>query len=132
MQSLMALVGRALLVSIFLNSGISKIFNWGGTAERMAAKGMPWVPLFLFAAINLEILGALSVLLGYRTRLGTLALIVFLIPTTLIFHNFWPLTGPERQMQMVMFMKNMAILGGLLFIGAMGPGSLSIDGRGRR
>lgn len=120
-------LGRLLLSLIFITSGINKILNFSGTAGYMESKGMPLVPLFLTAAIVLELAGGLSLLLGFKARVGALLLIVFLIPTTLIFHNFWALEGADRQMQMIHFMKNLAILGGLLVVFGLGPGPVSLD-----
>jgi putative oxidoreductase len=121
------LLGRILLALIFLISGLGKIFDWQGTAGYMASKGMPLIPFFLLGAIVLELAGGLAVLLGFKARIGALLLIVFLIPATLIFHNFWTLTGMERQIQMIMFLKNLAIMGGLLLVVGLGPGPLSLD-----
>ena len=123
------LMGRVFITSIFLLSGFGKIADWSGTAGYMASKGMPMVPLFLIGAIVFELGGGLSVLLGFKTRTGALVLSIFLIPATLIFHNFWTLDGMEQQMQMAMFMKNFSILGGLLLLMAFGPGPISIDNR---
>lgn len=123
------LVGRVCLSAIFLLSGINKIGNWDQTAGYMASKGMPLVPLFLAGAIVFEVAGGLSVLLGYKARVGAALLIVFLIPATLIFHNFWALEGQEQQLQMIMFLKNVAILGGLLLVVGFGAGPMSLDSR---
>lgn len=125
------LVGRVLLSLIFIMSGLQKITAWNQTAAYMASKHMPAVPLFLAAAIVLEVFGGLSVLTGFKARLGAMALIVFLVPTTLIFHNFWAYTGQEQQMQMINFMKNLAILGGLFVVLGLGSGELSFDSRSR-
>ncbi|RMG94678.1 MAG: DoxX family protein [Deltaproteobacteria bacterium] len=122
-------VARTLLALIFVASGLAKIPGWDRTAAMMAAEGMPWVPLFLVGAIVVEVLGGLSVLFGYRARWGALALAAFLVPTTLIFHDFWTFAGMERQIQMIMFMKNLSIMGGLLFVAATGAGPFSLDAR---
>lgn len=124
------LAGRILLSLIFIMSGLSKIFDWSGTAAYMASKGMPVIPFFLLMAILFEVFGGLSVLAGFKGRIGALALFIFLVPTTLIFHNFWAYDGMEKQMQMASFMKNLAIMGGLALVVGFGPGSLSIDARG--
>lgn len=121
------LLGRFLISSIFIMSGLSKIGGWEQTAGYMASKGMPAVTLFLAGAIIFEVLGGLSVLLGFKARLGAIALIIFTIPAALIFHNFWAFEGMEQQTQMIMFMKNLAIIGGLLLITSFGSGPLSID-----
>ncbi|MGC8915448.1 MAG: DoxX family protein [Thermoanaerobaculum sp.] len=112
---------------IFIVSGINKIMDWDGTAGYMASKGMPMVPLFLLGALVFELVGGLSVLLGFKARMGAILLIIFIVPATLIFHNFWTLEGMERQIQMMMFMKNLAILGGLLLVLGLGPGPASLD-----
>jgi putative oxidoreductase len=121
------LVGRILLSLIFLISAAGKLFNFTGTAGMMSAKGFPVASLFLVGALAFELLGGLSVLTGYKARLGAAALIIFLIPTTLIFHNFWAYQGMEQQMQAAMFLKNLAIAGGLALVIAFGPGPLSVD-----
>jgi putative oxidoreductase len=109
-------VARLLMSAIFILSGIGKLTGWSEMAGYMAAKGMPAVPLLLGAATFLEIFGGLSLLLGWKPRLGAALLFLFLIPTTLIFHNFWALAGAERMDQMTHFLKNLAILGGLLMV----------------
>lgn len=90
---------------------------------------MPFVSLFLLGAIALEVLGGASIVLGFKARLGALLLIVFLIPATLIFHNFWAFGLQQMQEQMVHFLKNLSILGGLLFVATHGAGSFSLDSR---
>jgi putative oxidoreductase len=124
-------LGRLLLSAIFVMSGIHKLMNWESTAEQMQAEGIVAVPVMLAIAAAVEVGAGLSVLTGCWARLGALALVVFLIPTSLIFHDFWQYTGMEQQNQMAHFMKNMAILGGLLMVVALGPGPLSFDARRR-
>ncbi|RMF14513.1 MAG: DoxX family protein [Candidatus Dadabacteria bacterium] len=124
------LAGRILLALIFVMSGLSKIPGWDQTAAYMASEGMPMVPLFLAGAIVFEVLGGLSVMAGFYARVGAAALIIFLIPATLIFHDFWTLNDPQQQqIQMIMFMKNLSIMGGLFLVLARGAGPLSIDER---
>jgi putative oxidoreductase len=124
-----ALVARILLTLPFLRSGLSKIFEFDATAGFMRAEGMPLVPLFLVGAIALEVLGGLSILAGYRARFGALALIVFLVPTTLIFHDFWTFTGQGAMMQRVSFFNNLGLLGGLALVAAFGSGAISVDAK---
>lgn len=110
--------GRVLLSVIFLLSGLGKIIDWDGNAQAMASQGMPLIPLLLIGAIITELVGGLSVLLGWKARWGALLLFLYLIPTTLIFHNFWAFTGAEMQTQLVNFLKNLSIMGGLLLVAA--------------
>jgi putative oxidoreductase len=120
------LLGRFLLSFIFLLSAVGKLSQFNGTAQMMEGKGMLLAPFFLVMAILFELIGGLSILLGYKARIGALMLIVFLIPATLIFHNFWAYTGGEHMAQMTNFLKNLAIMGGLLQIVPHGPGALSL------
>lgn len=130
MQNASSLLGRNLLSLIFVASGMGKMADWSGTAGYMASRGMVAVPFFLTMAILFEVIGGLLVLTGFKARWGAAALFLFLIPVTAIFHNFWALEQMERQMQMIHFMKNLAIMGGLLVVVAFGPGSLSLGQKG--
>ena len=108
------LVGRVLLAAIFLLSGFSKIMDPAGTQNYMAVMGMTWATGLLYAgAVIVEVGGGLSVLLGYRARVGAAALILFMIPTTLIFH-----TNFADQNQLIHFLKNLAMTGGLIYVAA--------------
>ena len=121
LDNLLSLAARVLLSALFLMSGINKILNPADTQQYMASYGMPLTGLFVMGAIALELAGGLSVLLGYKARWGAIALIIFLIPATLIFH-----TNFADQMQTIQFMKNLAILGGLLMIVQSGSGDIAI------
>ncbi|MCL4692635.1 MAG: DoxX family protein [Candidatus Hydrogenedentes bacterium] len=123
------LPGRILLSAIFLMSGFGKITDFSGTTGYMASHGMPAAGFLLVMAILLELVGGLSVLTGFKARWGAVALIVFLIPATLIFHAFWSVEPDQVRMQTINFMKNLAIMGGLLQIVAYGAGAFSIDAR---
>jgi putative oxidoreductase len=126
-QSLAALSGRVFLSAIFLFSAFGKIADWSKFAHMMDEKGMPFVPVLLAGALTFELLGGLSVLLGFYGRVGAVLLILFLIPTTLIFHNFWAADAAMQQNQMQHFMKNVAIMGGLFVVAALGTDGFSVD-----
>jgi putative oxidoreductase len=127
MSSWIALCARILLSVIFLLSGVGKIQNWSGTAAMMESRGMPAAPVLLALACVAELAGGLALLLGWKTRWAAFGLVLFLIPTTLIFHHFWDLQDPEQTAQRIHFLKNLAIMGGLLEVCAMGAGALSLD-----
>lgn len=114
-------LGRLALGAIFLLSGLGKLADLPGTAAYMRSAHMPAVPFFLAGAIALEILGGLSIISGFKARWGVVALIVFLVPATFIFHGFWAYQGMDRQMQMINFLKNVSIGGGLLYLFATTP-----------
>jgi len=122
-----ALLGRLLLSAIFIMSGIHKLTAWDQTLQAMQQHGITAAEYLLPVAVVFELGGGLLVLFGLFTRLGALLLIVFLIPTTLLFHNFWAYQGEAMQTQMINFMKNLAIFGGLFTVLGFGPGRFSID-----
>ena len=122
-----ALIGRILIGAIFLVSGIAKLTDTSGTAGYMDAVGIPYARQLAMIAGCAEILGALSIIFGFLTRLGALGLMLFLVPTTFLFHSFWTFDGAEMKTQLVNFMKNLAIIGGLAMIFAFGPSRYSID-----
>ncbi len=142
-QSVVAFLGRALLSFIFISSAIHKIAAWEPTLQFFTQQltdllalsvGSPMLQsvvewslvnasILLVAGVAFELVGGLMVFLGLWTRLGAVLLILFLIPTTLVFHHYWMLQGPESQMQMIQFMKNVSIFGGLLFVMAVGRGT---------
>jgi putative oxidoreductase len=121
-------VGRLLLALIFIISGFNKVMGWPGVVGAVEAKGLPIPLLFGAGAIVAELGGGLLVALGFKARFGALVLIVFTIVTTVVFHNYWAFEGPDRQVQMINFMKNLSMTGGLLLVLAYGAGPLSVDG----
>lgn len=123
----MALIGRLLLAAIFLVSGVAKLTDTPGTVEHMTAAGIPYPETLALIAGAAEVLGAISIATGLLARAGSLGLILFMIPTTLVFHAFWKEAGEARMPQMVNFMKNLAIIGGLAVLAAQGAGRFSID-----
>jgi putative oxidoreductase len=127
-----ALIGRILIASIFLLSGISKLTDIPGTVAHMAAMNIPYPDTLAVVAGAAEVLGAIAIAMGFLTRIASAGLIVYMIPTTLIFHAFWNYAGEQRMPQMVNFMKNLAIIGGLAVLMAQGPGRFSITHRIRR
>ncbi len=116
------LAARICLCIIFINSGIGKISGFTSTAEMMANKGLPIAEVLLVFTIAFQLFGGFSLLFGYKVKLGSLLLILFLIPATLVFHN--PLADPG---QLNAFLKNLGLIGGLLMVIYAGAGALSID-----
>jgi putative oxidoreductase len=125
------LVGRVLITAIFLISGYHKIVGFSAVSGMMAKMGMPMADLLLVGAIVCEFGGALMVLLGWNACLGALLLIVFTVPATLMFHNFWAVDPAQYQNQFNHFMKNLAIIGALVYVMAAGSGPYSLKGEKR-
>jgi putative oxidoreductase len=126
------LVGRILMALIFLTSAYGKITAFDATAAAMAGKGMPVPEVLLACAIMIELIGSTLLVAGLYTRSAALALIVFVIPATLYFHNYWAHPPEQARNQRNHFMKNVTILGALIFVMGMGAGPLSVDNRARR
>jgi putative oxidoreductase len=120
MEKVTLLVGRILLAHIFLLSGITKISAYAGTQGYMESVGVPGALLPL--VILTEIGGALALITGWQTRWAAVALAGFSVVAALLFH-----TNFADQMQMIMFMKNWAMAGGLLVLAVAGAGELSLD-----
>ena len=116
------LAARICLCSIFIKAGIGKILGYSSTVEMMANKGLPIPDILLLFTIAFQLLGGLSLLLGYKVKVGSILLILFLIPATLVFHN--PLADPN---EINSFLKNISLIGGLLMVIYAGAGALSID-----
>ena len=119
------LAGRILLSIVFFNSGLEKIFAWGKFAAMTAAKGIPLPEVALALTIALVLAGGAMILTGWHARCAALALFVWMIPTTLLFHNYWAFDGAAAVNQFNHFLKNVSIMGALLLIVAFGPGRFS-------
>lgn len=126
-QAVGLLLGRIPLGLIFVVSGIGKIAKFAAVAGFMSSKGMPMSELLLVATIALEVLGGLAIILGWKARWAAAAFFLFLIPTTLIFHPFWNADPASYQNQLNHFLKNLAIMGGMLYVVLLGAGRFSVD-----
>jgi putative oxidoreductase len=130
LQNFVVLLGRLSMSPLFLWSGYNKVIGYSNALASMTKAGLPVAQVLLPLAILLEIGSALALIVGFKTRCAALALFVFTLITALFFHNFW--AHPEAQvmrMQLIHFMKNMAICGGLLVLVGFGPGRYAIDRR---
>lgn len=125
------LTGRILLALIFLISGYGKIGGFAGTAAYMAGKGIPFAEAALVISIILEISGGLALIAGWQARWAAAAIFLWMIPVTLLFHNFWAVDAAQYQNQLNHFLKNLCIIGGMLYVMAFGAGPLSVDARGK-
>lgn len=123
-------LGRLLLSVIFILAGFSKLFIFHEAVGALRDAGVQsGAPAYITIALLMEIIGGLLILLGLFTRVGCWILMVFLLPTTLIFHAFWNFEGHEHALQMANFLKNLGLYGGLILLAVYGPGRWSIDAR---
>lgn len=121
-------VGRVLFAAIFVMAGLSHYS--AETIGYAAQLGLPLASVLVPASGIVALLGSVSILLGYRARLGAWLLVLFLVPVTLTIHAFWRIEDPMMaQMDQAMFMKNLSMLGGALLIAYFGAGPVSLDAK---
>jgi putative oxidoreductase len=130
LQGVGTLLGRVMIATIFLMSAVgNKIPNFNDVAKYMASEGVPSPQIMLAGAILFLIAGSTSIIVGFKARRGAGLLLVFLILATYFFHDFWNFEGQEKQMQMIQFMKNLSLMGTMIFFIANGSGAMSLDNR---
>ncbi|MDQ6917609.1 MAG: DoxX family protein [Pseudomonadota bacterium] len=123
----LALVGRILLGLIFVLSGFQKLMGFSGLVGSIAGKGLPMAEVLAVLTIAIELGGGLLLVIGLEARWAALVLFLFIIPVTLVYHNFWTMDGAQYAMNKIQFMKNLSIMGGMLLAAAFGPGRYSVD-----
>ena len=128
MNNPMVLVaGRALLSAVFLVAGVRKILIWGPQVAYFTKLGFPAPEFFTVLAIVIELGAGLALLVGWKTRWAAWLLALFVLIATFMAHRFWEFDAAQQANQMNHFLKNLAIIGGLMFVAAFGPGPASVD-----
>ncbi len=115
------LIARICLALVFLNAGIKHLLGFSGFVNVIAQQ-LPLAPLLAIGTIAFQLLGALSLILGFRVKMGATLLILFLVPATLVFHNFL-----ADAAELGNFLKNLGLIGGLLMVIYTGAGAVSLD-----
>jgi putative oxidoreductase len=128
-EGLWLLLGRIFLGVLFAPSGYGKLTNPGGLAGMLTAKGAPAPEALAMLGGAVEMLGGLAIIVGFKTRAASLLMIIFVIVATLLAHQYWMLDDPARMAQRIQFFKNLAIIGGFLFVFVRGAGPISFDRR---
>ena len=127
-ESIAPMLGRFVLAWFYLVQAYRYAADWNGTVDLLMVKGLPAAPVFLFIGLGGISLGALSLLFGYRTRVGALVLFVITIWATITMHDYWTLkTIAARTADYDIFARNIAISGGLLVLIGTGPGKFAVD-----
>jgi putative oxidoreductase len=127
-RDLAALIGRVLLAFLFVYAGFGKIGGFGHTEAEIAGKDVPLPVIATTIAIVIECVGGLMVAFGWKARWAALVVAAFTLVASILFHNFWAMTDPAQiGVNKLMFLKNVAVIGGLLMVFALGPGRLSLD-----
>jgi len=129
-SGLITFLGRLFFVLVFLMSGPRHFMSQ--TIAYAASQGVPMASIAVPFSGLLACLGGLSVLVGYRAKIGAWLIVLFLVCITPMMHKFWAISDPMmQQIQMIMFMKNLSMLGGALLITQFGAGPWSLDARGK-
>jgi putative oxidoreductase len=125
----LVVIGRVLLALMFIMAGISKLGDISGTAGYIASGGLPMASALAVLVGLLELLGGIAVAVGFHARWAALALGLFTLVASALFHKFWAVPADQAFVQQLMFMKNMAVAGGLFVVAALGAGPGSVDAR---
>ena len=131
LQNPLALAGRLLLALLFLPAGIAKITGFAGTVGYIASVGLPLPALGAVIAIVVEIVGGVALIAGFGTRIAALILALFTLAASFFFHAYWSVPADQQFVTQLLFMKNIAVVGGLLTLSAWGAGAWSVDARSK-
>ena len=125
----LAFIARLLLALMFVMAGAFKFADLAGTAGYIASQGLPLPQLLALATATLEVVGGLAIVIGFQARLAALTLALFTLVASFLFHDFWAAPVEQQMVQQLMFMKNLAVAGGLLLMVSLGAGPASLDAR---
>ena len=125
----LVLVARILLALMFILSGTGKLGNLAGTAGYIASAGLPAASLLALLVGLLEVVAGIALVIGFQARWAALALGLFTLLASVLFHAYWSAPADKAYIQQLMFMKNLAVAGGMFFVAALGAGPFSVDAR---
>jgi putative oxidoreductase len=128
-KAYVSVVGRVLLALMFILSGYGKLSDIQGTAGFIASGGLPAPSVLAVLVGAFELLGGLALVLGYRVRWVGLAMALFTLAASMVFHAFWSAPAAQQYVTQLLFMKNISVAGGMLLVSALGAGPLSLDAR---
>ncbi len=126
LQDFFSLVGRVLISGMFLWAAYEKITNWSRTTSYMKSKNVPYLNIVLPVGVGLKIVGGVMVLFGWHAHVGALLLLVVSIASLIKMHDWWKKQGTERDIERMLFLKDVAIIGGLFMVLAMGAGHFGL------
>lgn len=130
MKPFLQLIARVLIATIFLITGFQKLTHFSGTQQMIGHLGIPMASVVAGAATLIEFGGAVMLILGFQARVTAAIMFLYMIVITVKIHHFWDMPPAAYQDQYIHFLKNVAILGGLLGLAANGAGAFSVDGKG--
>jgi putative oxidoreductase len=122
-------VGRVLLALMFILSGFGKLTHLEGTAGYIASGGLPFASLLAVVVGALELLGGIAIAIGFQARWAALALGLFTLAASVLFHKYWAVPAEQAMVTQLLFMKNLSVAGGMFIVAALGAGPVSVDAR---
>ena len=128
-QNVLNLIGRILIVALFLPAGFSKLTNFQGTVGYFSSLGMLTPSLAVIVAIMVELLGGIALLVGYKTRIVAFVIAVFTLAASIVGHPYWSVPADQAFVTQLLFFKNIAVIGGLLVLASSGAGKFSLDSK---
>ena len=131
-KSSVSLIGRVLLALMFIQAGYGKLVGIEGTASYIASVGLPFPALLAVLAGVVELVGGIALVVGFKVRWAGLALALFTLAASVLFHPYWSAPAGQQMIPQLLFMKNLSVIGGLLLVSALGAGPLSMDGDRRQ
>ena len=126
-ENFVSALGRFLLALVFVTAGYGKIWGVDSTAAYMASHGIPLPNLLVYGVVLLELGGGLALMFGLFTRPLGLIFAIYLLVLALVFHNYWAMPEAQQHAQQIAFLEHLAMLGGMLYVFAYGPGAFSLD-----
>lgn len=126
LQDLFSLMGRVLIGGVFLWAAYEKITHWSTTLAYMKARNVPYMDVVVPTSVGLKIAGALSLVLGWHAHLGAFVLLLITAASAIYLHDFWTKQGSDRNLEKLFFMKELAVIGGLFMILALGGGHFGL------
>jgi putative oxidoreductase len=127
-QNSLNLLGRLLIVALFLPAGLSKITGFDGTVAYFTSLGLFAPTLAVVVTIIVEVLGSIALLVGYKVRLISSLLALFTLAASIVGHAYWSAPAEAAFVAQLLFFKNIAVIGGLLALASSGAGKFSVDG----
>jgi len=131
LQNVSSFVGRLLLAALFLPAGISKLTGFAGAVGYIASVGLPLPQVGAALALIVEIVGSIALIAGFGTRIAAVVLAAFTLVASFFFHAYWAVPQDQQFVTQLLFIKNIAVAGGLLTVAAWGAGAWSLDERRR-
>jgi putative oxidoreductase len=129
MNNALNFIGRLLLAALFLPAGLSKLTGFEGTVGYIASVSLPMPTVAAAAALAVEILGSIALIIGFQTRIAAAVLAVFTLVASVFFHAFWAAAPEQAFVQQLLFFKNIGVIGGLLVLASSGACAWSLDAK---